>query len=231
MWADALYILGAYLLGAAPHLRFLARLKRIEPGGDYHQDLWQRAGKVYGVLGVVGEFAKGILTIVAGRALGFSPLITGIAGLAAVCGQMWPVFSGFDGEKGNSIGLAVMFTLTPVSGLIAIIPVIIALVFRTLPRLIQKSKPGDRRPLVGGPYSRSLPLGMTACFLLLPFIAWGRGEPAGIIWSYAALFLVIMVRRLTAGLSANLKADKDTKGIIIRRLLYDRATAGWRKTQ
>ena len=221
MWANALLVIGAYLLGSLPHLRFLAKLKHIEPGGDYHQDLW--------VLGVLGEFAKGIIAISVGRALDFSPLVLGLAGLAAVCGQMWPVFSRFDGEKGNSIGIAVMFTLTPVSGLIAIIPVIIALLFRTVPRLMAKKRTGSQKPIVGGPYSRSLPLGMTACFLLLPFITWWRGEQAGIVWSYAALFLLIMVRRLTAGLKADLKADKDIKGIIFRRLLYDRATAGWRK--
>jgi acyl phosphate:glycerol-3-phosphate acyltransferase len=229
MWADALFILGAYLLGSAPHLRFLATLKHIEPGGDYHQDLWHRGGKLFGVLGVLGEFAKGIITILAGKALGFSPLTLGIAGVAAVCGQMWPVFTGFDGEKGNSIGIAVIFSLTLVSALVAIIPVIIALLFRTIPRVMAKDKSGGKKPLVGGPYSRSLPLGMTACFLLLPFIAWYFGEVAEIIWSYAALFLLIMVRRLTAGLRDDLKTGEGTGKIIIRRLLYDRATAGWRK--
>ena len=229
MWADLLFILGAYLLGSVPHLRFLARLKHIEPGGDYHQDLWHRAGKLYGVLGVSGEFAKGILAILAGRGLGFSPLTLGIAGVAAVCGQMWPVFSRFDGEKGNSIGVAVMFTLTPIAGLFAIIPVIIALLFRTLPRVLTKNKSAEKKPIVGGPYSRSLPLGMAACFLLLPFIAWWLGEPPEIAWSYAALFLFIMVRRLTAGLSTDLKTGENAGGIIIKRLLYDRATARWRK--
>jgi glycerol-3-phosphate acyltransferase PlsY len=229
MWADVLFVLGAYLLGSAPHLRFLASRKHIEPGGDYHQDLWQRGGKLYGVLGVLGEFAKGIIVILTGKALGFSPLTLGIAGVAAVCGQMWPVFSRFDGEKGNSIGIAVIFSLTPVPALVAIIPVIIALLFRTIPRVLAKNKSGEKKPLVGGPYSRSLPLGMTACFLLLPFIAWYFGEAAGIIWTYAALFILIMARRLTAGLSEDFKTGENTGKIICRRLLYDRATTGWRK--
>jgi hypothetical protein len=70
---------------------------------------------------------------------------------------------------------------------------------------------------------------MAACFLLLPFIAWWLGEPPEIAWSYAALFLFIMVRRLTAGLSTDLKTGENAGGIIIKRLLYDRATARWRK--
>jgi len=227
MWADVVLILGSYLLGSMPHLSLLAKLRHVELDGDFHQNLWSRAGKVTGVLGLLGEFVKGILPVLIGRALDFNLAIIGLAGLAAVCGQMWPVFSKFDGEKGNSIALAMAMALVPKSNLVALIPVIIAILIRTVPRLVAKSS-GDK-PIVGGAPSISLPLGMAICFLLLPIITWYFGEPMEIVWCLVALFILLMVRRLTAGLRHDLKAGGDVKRILINRLLFDRATAGWRQ--
>jgi glycerol-3-phosphate acyltransferase PlsY len=229
MWTYTLLILGAYIFGSVPHLPLLAKLRHVELDGDYHQGLWRKAGKVTGVLGVLGEFIKGITPVLVGKALGFNTAIIAAAGLAAVIGQMWPVFSKFDGEKGNSIGLAMVMALAPIPGLIALIPLFIALLIRTAPRLIAKGRSGGEKPLIGGQYSRSLPLGMAMCFLILPLIAWCRGEPRETVWCFGALFILIMIRRLTAGLGNDLKAKGDIKGVLIRRLLYDRATVEWRQ--
>jgi glycerol-3-phosphate acyltransferase PlsY len=229
MWTDALLIPGAYLLGSMPHLILLAKMRHIKLEGDFHQELFRRAGRTIGVIGVVGEFIKGALPVLVGKALGLHIAIVAGAGLAAVCGQMWPVFSRFDGEKGNSIGLGMVMAFTPVSCLIALITVIIALLIRTAPRLIHKGRLRGGKPLFGGQYSRSLPLGMAVYFLILPFVAWSRGEPRETVWCLGALFVLIMVRRLTAGLRDDLKTSNDVKAILMRRLLYDRATMEWRQ--
>jgi glycerol-3-phosphate acyltransferase PlsY len=229
MWTDIIFILGSYIFGSIPHLTLLAKLRHVELEGDFHQNLWYRAGKITGVLGVLGEFIKGALPVLAGKVLGFSPAIIGIAGLAAVCGQMWPVFSKFDGEKGNSIALAMVVALVPKSGLVAIIPVIIAVLIRTLPRLLTRAKKVGEKSIVGGRYSMSLPLGMATCFLITPLISWYFGEPWEIIWCLCALFVLLIIRRLTAGLSHDLKGNGDIKKVLIRRLLFDRATSEWRQ--
>ena len=227
MWADVVLILGSYLLGSMPHLSLLAKLRHVELDGDFHQNLWSRAGKIAGVLGILGDFIKGALPVLLGKSLDFNLAIIGLAGLAAVCGQMWPVFSKFDGEKGNSIALAMAMALVPKSDLVALIPVIIAILIRTVPRLVAKSS-GDK-PIVGGAPSISLPLGMAICFLILPLITWYFREPMEIVWCLVALFILLMVRRLTAGLRHDLKAGGDVKRILINRLIFDRATAGWRQ--
>ncbi|OGO00050.1 MAG: hypothetical protein A2Y90_03540 [Chloroflexi bacterium RBG_13_52_12] len=229
MLFNILLILGGYILGSAPHLILLAKIRHVNLDGDFHQDLWQRAGKVTGVLGVVGEFVKGALPVLAGKALDFDITIVAAAGLAAVCGQMWPVFSRFDGEKGNSIAMAMVIALTPIVGLIGLIPVIVALIIRMVPRLTAKAGSGGKKAVIGGPYSRSLPLGMAICFLVIPIAAWYLEEPGEIVWCGVALFLLIMLRRLTAGLRPDLNRGGDVKGIIVRRLLYDRATVEWRQ--
>lgn len=229
MWADILLVLGAYLFGSIPHLSLLARLRRVELDGDFHENLWYRAGKLLGVTGVIGEFIKGILPVLAGRLLGFDILVVAVAGLAAVCGQMWPVFSRFDGEKGNSIALAMVITLAPVPGLIALVFPVVSLIIRTTPRLIARCRKSGEKSIVGGPYSRSLPVGMFLCFLLLPFISWYLGESVGVVWTFALLYILIMVRRLTAGLKEDMKVRRDIGDVLLKRLLFDRATARWRK--
>jgi len=229
MWADIALILGAYLLGSAPHLSALAKLRHANLDGDFHASLWQRGGRLTGVIGILGEFAKGAIPVLIGKGLGFSLSITALAGVAAVCGQMWPVFSRFDGEKGNSVGIAMAAALVPKPILIALVPIVVALIVRTVPRLLDTRKSPNTRPILGGSPSRSLPLGMAAGFLILPVASWWLGEPLVIILSCSALFILIMIRRLTAGLKSDLKASTGLKGILIRRLFYDRATAEWRQ--
>ena len=229
MLADAVLILGAYLLGSVPHLSLLAKLRHVNLDGDFHQNLWNRAGKTIGVIGISGEFAKGIIPILVGNGLDFSLTTVAIAGLAAVCGQMWSIFSKFDGEKGNSIALAMVIALIPKPALVAVVPIIIALLIRTLTRLTTSSTSSSDRAIIGGSYSRSLPLGMAICFLILPLISWYFDEPMEIVWCCAFLFVLIMMRRLTAGLKSDLKISNDIKGIIIKRLLYDRPATMWRQ--
>jgi glycerol-3-phosphate acyltransferase PlsY len=229
MAADIALIVGAYLLGSVPHLRLLARLRRVNLDGDFHQSLWNRGGRLIAVIGILGEFAKGVIPVLVGKGLDFDILVVALAGLAAVCGQMWPVFSRFDGEKGNSVAVPMTIALTPRPALIALVPVIIALLIRTVPRLIKSSK-ATKEPVFGGSYSRSLPLGMATTFFILPLVSWWLGEPLEIVLGYAALFVLMMVvRRITAGLRSDLRESRDVRGIIIKRFLYDRPTKEWRK--
>ncbi len=229
MGADIALILGAYLLGSVPHLPLLARLRHVDLNGDFHQSLWYRGGRVTGIAGILGEFGKGIIPILVGKGLDFSLLVVALAGLAAVSGQMWPIFSRFDGEKGNSVALAMSIALAPKSALVALVPVIISLVIRTLPRLLNSIKSSNKGPIIGGAYSRSLPLGMATAFLVLPLASWWLGEPLEIILGYSVLFVLIIIRRLTAGLRNDLRANRDIRGILIKRFLYDRATKKWRQ--
>ena len=88
MWADAALVLGAYLLGSVPHLKVLARLRGVKLKGDFHEGLYDRAGRLLGVIGVLGEFAKGVAPVLVGKALDFNIVAVVLAGLAVVVGQM-----------------------------------------------------------------------------------------------------------------------------------------------
>ncbi len=223
MWADGALILGAYLLGSLPHLYALGKLRGIDLEGDSHISLWRKGGRFVGLIGILGEFAKGVIPVLVGRILGFDLFIVVLAGLAVVSGQMWSIFSRFDGERGNSVGLAMAGTLAAKPLFIALVPIVIGVAIRTVPRMRDSSHSMNERLKFGGPPSRSLPLGMAIGFLVLPIISWGLGEPPVITLGYLVLFLLIMLRRLTVGLRDDLKANTGVRGILINRLLYDRS--------
>jgi len=223
MWPDAALILGAYLIGSFPHLAVLSRLRGIKVGGDLHINLWHRGGRLVGLIGIFGEFVKGVTPVLVGRYLDFSLLVIVLAGLAVVSGQMWPIFLRFDGEKGNSIGVAMAAVLAPAPFFVALVPILVGVTIKLSHRLTDIRKSLNERLRFGGPPSRSLPLGMAGGFLVLPFASCCLGEPPVVTLGFCVLFLLIKIRRLTAGLGGDLTEGADVKRILINRLLYDRS--------
>jgi hypothetical protein len=78
---------------------------------------------------------------------------------------------------------------------------------------------------VMGPPSLSLPLGMAIGLAILPMAAWWHGESRNIVLVYITLFVLIMIRRATAGLGSELKGGvSPLNRRLINRLLYDSST-------
>ncbi len=228
IYLDVALILGAYILGSAPQLSGLARLRRVKLSGDYHMSLFQKAGIYFFGLGVILEFIKGAVPVLVGKWLGFDLYIVAIAGVAVVCGQMWPVFHRFDGEKGNTtvVGMAPALAYQPM--MFAVIPIAIGAGIRTGSRLFRRSAQDKNTPLFGGPYSRSLPLGMLTGFFVLPLASWVQNQPPEVTWAFGIVFVLILVRRLTAGLSRDLQAGAGIKKIVLGRLFLDRGATPFR---
>jgi glycerol-3-phosphate acyltransferase PlsY len=225
-WLNILFIICAYLVGTLPHLQGLARLRRVKLDGDYHASLMQKTGLPIAIIGVIGEFIKGALPIFVGRLLDFDVIVIAIAGVAAVCGQMWPFFRGFDGEKGNTISISMAASLAIEPFLIAVIPIAIAAGLRGLNLLSAKSH--KLASVFGGQIRNSLPIGILVGFLVLPFASWYLNQPPGVTLSFAALFMLLILRRLTAGLTSDLKLSSDLKRILKGRLLLDRGISKFR---
>jgi glycerol-3-phosphate acyltransferase PlsY len=224
MWDELVLILGSYLLGSLPFMYIMGRLKGVDlrEHEDMHIALWRNVGRIQGLLGVFLDFAKGAIVVVAARSAGFEPGWVAFAGVAAVAGQMWPVFMKFDGEKGNSIGLAMSATLATKASLIAMVVMATGLLIRTIPRLRQPNQSASERLKFGGPPSNSLPVGMAVGFAVLPLAAWVMGQPWEVIVAFVGLFVLIMVRRATAGISEDLRQPSGKRSMLLNRLLYDR---------
>lgn len=225
MWNEAILIIGSYLLGSMPFMYLMGRMKGVDlrEYEDSHIALWRQVGRFQGFMGVMLDFTKGYTVVLVARAVGFDIGWVAFAGVAALSGQMWPIFLKFDGEKGNSIGLAMTGALASKAMLLGLVPIIIGFAVRTIPRFRKKEQSMDEKLKFGGPPSNSLPVGMAAGFAVMPLAAWGLGHQWEVIVALAAVFVLIMLRRATAGISEDLRKTSDRGRMLINRLLYDRS--------
>jgi glycerol-3-phosphate acyltransferase PlsY len=197
--------------------------------------LWHKVGRLEGLSGVLIDILKGVIPIVIGFAFHLHLAAIAASGVAAVAGQMWPVFQKFDGEKGNTAGAGMLLTLTVCLSMtksphaywvfiIAAVPALTGFFIRTIPRFMAPGQTMSERFMMGGPVSNSLPLGMIIGFAIAPLASWLLNQPVEMTLGLLAVFIAITVRRLTARLSQDLKEPKASIGsILINRLLYDRS--------
>jgi glycerol-3-phosphate acyltransferase PlsY len=230
-------VIGAYLLGSLPYMMLLGRAKGVDLSKeeDLHIALWGKVGRLEGLSGVLVDMLKGVIPVIIGFASDFPLAVTAAAGVAAVVGQMWPVFRKFDGEKGNTTGIGVVIAFTmyltatysPLAYIVFVvfaIPILIGIGIKIIPRFMQSSKTLNEFFMFGGPVSNSMPLGMAIGFAIAPLVSWCLRQPPEMTWAFLAVFIVIIIRRLTAGLSKDLKtATTSVRSILINRLLYDRS--------
>ncbi|MBN1369708.1 MAG: glycerol-3-phosphate acyltransferase [Dehalococcoidaceae bacterium] len=216
-------IIAAYFIGALPHLYVLCKLRRISTTGDLHINLWQGAGPFWGLAAVLFDVLKGAAAVWMGHLLGLDLAIIVACGLAAVAGQMWPVFARFDGEKGNTTGLGMALALAWPATLAALVPALFGLVSKLVRLLKIKNQPLRKRFKSGAGQSDALPVGVALTLLILPVAAWLMGEPVEVVYGFVALLVIIMLRRLTQGLSKDIKERRDLKRALFNRLLYDRS--------
>ena len=131
-----------------------------------------------------------------------------LCGLAAIAGQMWPVFHQFDGGRANATAWGFQLAADWIAFLIAWIPVIAAAALRISVR---------PRP------KRLLPLANLLSYAVFPAVIWEQeGVTPTVLAGLAALGLVI-ARRLTAGLREDLATGAPAARVIANRALFDRS--------
>jgi glycerol-3-phosphate acyltransferase PlsY len=226
MWADALLILGAYLMGAIPVPYLLGRMRGVDLSQeeDMHISLWRKVGRGEGFVGIVWDVIKGgVAVVIVDRACdsGWGTVVG--VGLAVITGQMWSIFHGFRGEKGNTTGLGVSMALAYKAWPFLLAPILVGATVRTLPRLLDSTQSASERLKFGGPPSLSLPLGMLVAFALFPVGCWYTDQPRLTIVAGIILLALIVVKRLTAGLRDDLRTATDKRSILLNRALFDRS--------
>ena len=228
MALSALFLLAAYLLGSMPIVYLLAR----RHGVDLHQtgtrtvgggNLWHQVSALDGFLGTLADTSKGALPPLIAPLLGLGPWTAALGAVAAVLGQMWPVFLGFNGGRGNVTGMAALLVLAPGALLVGMVPVLIGLFIKKVPDLVLREVSASLRSRFQGMRSRSLPLGVFLGVLTILPAAALLGYPISVAFAAGSIALFILVRRATAELSRDRQATKDQRLAILRsRLLYDR---------
>jgi glycerol-3-phosphate acyltransferase PlsY len=225
MWAELGLVLGAYFYGSLPFVWLTARRKGVNlreygSGSISGSALYSAAGAAAVVVGGFADFTKGILPVAVGYyLLNFDLEVVYLAGILALIGQCWPIFLHFHGGRGGSVGIGMGITLIPKQTLIALIPYFVGLIWHGLIARPAKGQ-GKEAP------SRIVPLGMLISFALLPIITWLWGEPQVTSLAFATVFLLLVIRRLTADLGGELKAKPPSEAvtaILLNRFLYDRS--------
>jgi acyl phosphate:glycerol-3-phosphate acyltransferase len=218
-----LIVVVSYFIGAFPHLVLLCKLGHIETTGDLHINLWQKAGPLWGLSGIIIDILKGTISVWLSKSLGFDLTTVVACGLAAAAGQMWPVFHKFNGEKGNTTGLGMALALVIQPLLIALIPVMFGLISKLVRALGMKGRSLGSRLKTGSGQSNALPIGVILGFIILPIAAFWYGASTQIIVGFIVLLAMVIIRRLTAGLTEDLKTSNKIWKILWNRLIYDRS--------
>ena len=211
----------SYIFGALPVLPLLAKMKGISIREDLHHALWKRGGILFGLLAIIWDVGKGVVPplICLKSGLGFYPASLSLIGV--VLGQMYPVFTKFIGEKGNSTALGAAGALVPPAFGISFIPLLFSAIFRFLTSV---KLYGFKRGMKFEDESKVMPLGMLILFSLLPVVSFLLGYPMIVVLSLTALLFILIFKRIHEGLLEDIREGKESiKRIIINRVLYDRS--------
>lgn len=226
MLVDILWIIGAYLYGAVPVVYLIGRLRGVDLSKeeDMHISLWRKVGRVEGLCGILWDVVKGaIAVLVVDRGFHLQDWVVSGVGVAVILGELWPVFLKFRGEKSNTTGMGMGAALVWKAIPFLLAPIVIGAAIRTLPRFLRRGQSMDERMELGGPPSFSLPLGMFFGFALFPVGCWVMDAGWWRIGAGIALFLLIVTKRLTDGLTADIEKEGLKASILVNRLFFDRS--------
>ncbi|MBW2689043.1 MAG: glycerol-3-phosphate 1-O-acyltransferase PlsY, partial [Deltaproteobacteria bacterium] len=122
-----------YLIAAIPTGVVLSRLMGSEDvrqkgsGNIGATNVYRVAGKLAGILTLVGDIMKGLLPLLAYKSwLSPTPTQLGVASCIAIIGHCYPVYLKFVGGKGIATALGIFLVLSPKAVLGALIIFIIA---------------------------------------------------------------------------------------------------------
>src|SRR5437867_1246302 len=163
---------------------------------------------LHGIAGGLLDGAKGFAAVIIARLLGLSVETQLLCGLAAIAGQMWPVFHQFDGGRANATAWGFQLAADWIGFLIAWIPVITAAVLRITVR---------PRP------KRLLPLANLLSYAVFPAVIWEQEGVTPTVLAGLAALVLIVARRLTAGINDDLATNARKARVILNRALFYRS--------
>jgi acyl phosphate:glycerol-3-phosphate acyltransferase len=200
-----LLIICAYFLGAVPAAYVAVKLVYGVDIRDYGSgqvggsNVFRSFSRWLG--GAVGLYdaGKGALMVWIAHLLGLGIAEQTIIGAAAITGHNWSVFLHFNAGRGVATTLGVAFVLMPWTIFVFLAVVVLTLVTRA-----------SAIPVVAG-------------IAALPLVSWFLGEPSSLTFGLLGLFILLMLRRLTAP-RKDQSAHIGLGELLLARFLYDRDT-------
>jgi glycerol-3-phosphate acyltransferase PlsY len=206
-------VLACYLLGSISFPYWIARAYGVDLratgerklGGS---NLAKSVGLPQGIVGGTLDGAKGFLAVVVARALGLPLEVQLACGIAALIGQMWPVFHQFDGGRANATGWGFALAADPIAALIMGTPLYVSLL------AVRVVHP---RP------TRLLPLASLLSFAIFPAVIWEQEGMTATVVAGLIVLALILIRRITAGLRDDLATGAPLARVLANRAMYDRS--------
>jgi glycerol-3-phosphate acyltransferase PlsY len=171
-------------------------------------NLAKSVGLPQGILGGTLDGAKGFFAVVVARSLGLDLDAQLACGIAALVGQMWPVFHQFDGGRANATGWGFALAADPIAALVMGIPLYLSLL------VVRMVHP---RP------TRLLPLASLLSFAIFPAVIWEQEGTTPTVVAGLVVLTLIVVRRITAGLRDDLTTGAPLARVLANRAMYDRS--------
>jgi glycerol-3-phosphate acyltransferase PlsY len=202
------YVLGSvsfpYWIARAYGVDLRAAGERKLGGGN----LAKSVGLAQGIAGGTLDGAKGFLAVVVARSLGLGLEVQLACGIAALVGQMWPVFHQFDGGRANATGWGFALAADPIAAVVMGVPLYLSLLAARLVR---------PRP------TRLVPLASLASFAIFPAVIWEQEGATPTVVAGLVVLALILVRRVTAGLRSDLATGAPLARVLANRAMYDRS--------
>jgi glycerol-3-phosphate acyltransferase PlsY len=209
--AFILLLLGAYLLGSVPAAYIVSRwwrgidIRQYGSGNVGAANVLKTTSKRLATVVFIFDTGKGMIAVWAAQSLGLGIAEQVAVGLAAIIGHNWPVFLRFSGGRGVLTTVGVAFLLPLINGPLFPWVIVVGLVTVGISLLI----------------THHTPLGVAVGLAAMPLVSWIAGEPLAMTWGFLAMFLLMVIRRLTVP-KTSLSASVPTGELVLNRLLFDR---------
>ncbi len=201
------WILGGYLIGTLPFALIVARAKRAtalvassrRSAGetDPHMLIWKQLGLFWAIAAGTLDVLKGFLYILAARYWGrLDATWLAATGTAVVLGHSFPFYARDMAGRGLAAASGVSLVLLPIE--MAIAGIII---------------------LIGGA-TRTTGLATTIGFLSIPIIAAFQGQPQPLVLMSAAIFVILMIRRVE-GVGGVIRSGVPPAKAVWERCVFD----------
>ncbi len=206
-------LLATYLLSSISFPYWIARAYGVDLRATGERklgggNLKKSVGLAQGIAGGALDSAKGFLAVIVARALGLELEAQLACGIAAIVGQMWPVFHRFDGGRANATGWGFALAADGVAALIMGVP----LCFGLFAARIIRPRP-----------TRLLPLASLLSFAIFPAVIWEQEGATPTVVAGLVVLALILVRRITAGLRTDLATGAPLARVLANRAIYDRS--------
>jgi glycerol-3-phosphate acyltransferase PlsY len=205
-----LLIIGGYLMGAIPTAYLVAQwrqridIRQYGSGNVGGANLVKVGARWMAAAVVIFDIGKAMPAVWVAQLVGLGLTQQVVIGIAAVVGHNWPVFLRFNGGRGIATIMGVALVAPLVNGYIpwSLIVFMAIMIINVLT-------------------VRNVPVGIGIAVALMPIVSWAVGEPLELILGFIAMFVIMVIRRLTPRRTPA-SASVPTRELLLNRFLFDR---------